>query len=66
MAESTPTVLNTRRVTELKNVWASSASGRSWAASAWRARMAAQSVRSMTASSRMSRTSDTAPSRWVR
>ena len=66
IAASTPTVLNTRRVTELKKVCASSASGRSRRPAAWRARMAAQSVRSMTASCRMSCTSATAASTCVR
>ena len=66
MPGSTPTVLKIRRVTELKNVWASSASGRSRLPVAWSAFTAAQRVRSMTASPRMSRTSATAASRCTR
>ena len=66
IAASTPTVLNTRRVTLLKKVCASSASGRPRAPRAWRERMAAHRVRSMTASCRMSCTSATAPSTCVR
>ncbi len=66
MAGSAPTVLKIRRVTELKKVCATSASGRPARPSEWRAFTAAHSVRSRTASSRMSRTSATAPSRWIR